>query len=104
MLQMVYSNVYKHWLGCCLIQSSIISCKRILLRIGCAVKNRFGSTNEIGIFEMQEVGLVEVSNPSELFLSERPLGVTGSTVVASMEGTRPVLVGEVRGVSRIDHV
>ncbi|MEW9702671.1 DNA repair protein RadA [Paenibacillus sp. SI8] len=57
-----------------------------------AVKNRFGSTNEIGIFEMQEAGLVEVSNPSELFLSERPLGVAGSTVVASMEGTRPVLV------------
>lgn len=57
-----------------------------------AVKNRFGSTNEIGIFEMNEVGLVEVENPSELFLSERPLGVAGSTVVASMEGTRPVLV------------
>jgi DNA repair protein RadA/Sms len=57
-----------------------------------AVKNRFGSTNEIGIFEMQESGLVEVSNPSELFLSERPLGVAGSIVVASMEGTRPVLV------------
>lgn len=57
-----------------------------------AVKNRFGSTNEIGIFEMQETGLVEVNNPSELFLSERPLGVAGSTVVASMEGTRPVLV------------
>jgi len=57
-----------------------------------AVKNRFGSTNEIGIFEMQEQGLVEVSNPSELFLSERPMGVAGSTVVASMEGTRPMLV------------
>ncbi|WP_068777649.1 DNA repair protein RadA [Paenibacillus sp. FJAT-26967] len=57
-----------------------------------AVKNRFGSTNEIGIFEMLESGLAEVSNPSELFLSERPLGVAGSTVVASMEGTRPVLV------------
>jgi DNA repair protein RadA/Sms len=57
-----------------------------------AVKNRFGSTNEIGIFEMQESGLVEVLNPSELFLSERPLGVSGSTVVASVEGTRPVLV------------
>lgn len=57
-----------------------------------AVKNRFGSTNEIGIFEMNESGLVEVENPSELFLSERPLGVAGSTVVASMEGTRPVLV------------
>ncbi|GIO34983.1 MULTISPECIES: DNA repair protein RadA [Paenibacillus] len=57
-----------------------------------AVKNRFGSTNEIGIFEMNESGLTEVGNPSELFLSERPLGVAGSTVVASMEGTRPVLV------------
>jgi DNA repair protein RadA/Sms len=57
-----------------------------------AVKNRFGSTNEIGIFEMAESGLTEVKNPSELFLSERPLGVAGSIVVASMEGTRPVLV------------
>ncbi|WP_274654099.1 DNA repair protein RadA [Paenibacillus humicola] len=57
-----------------------------------AVKNRFGSTNEIGIFEMGESGLREVTNPSELFLSERPLGVSGSIVVASMEGTRPVLV------------
>lgn len=57
-----------------------------------AVKNRFGSTNEIGIFEMNEIGLTEVDNPSELFLSERPLGVAGSTVVASMEGTRPILV------------
>lgn len=57
-----------------------------------AVKNRFGSTNEIGIFEMNESGLSEVANPSELFLSERPLGVAGSTVVASMEGTRPMLV------------
>ncbi|MCR8636335.1 DNA repair protein RadA [Paenibacillus radicis (ex Xue et al. 2023)] len=57
-----------------------------------AVKNRFGATNEIGIFEMQEGGLVEVNNPSELFLSERPLGVSGSTVVASLEGTRTVLV------------
>ncbi|MFD1954002.1 DNA repair protein RadA [Paenibacillus thailandensis] len=57
-----------------------------------AVKNRFGSTNEVGIFEMSESGLREVDNPSELFLSERPLGVSGSTVVASMEGTRPMLV------------
>jgi len=61
-------------------------------RILRAVKNRFGSTNEIGIFEMKEEGLVEVNNPSELFLSERPTGVAGSSVVASMEGTRPVLV------------
>jgi DNA repair protein RadA/Sms len=57
-----------------------------------AVKNRFGSTNEIGIFEMKETGLHEVRNPSELFLSERPTGVAGSIVAASMEGTRPVLV------------
>ncbi|WP_138496067.1 DNA repair protein RadA [Paenibacillus pinistramenti] len=57
-----------------------------------AVKNRFGSTNEIGIFEMNESGLTEVSNPSELFLSERSAGAAGSTVVASMEGTRPMLV------------
>lgn len=61
-------------------------------RILRAVKNRFGSTNEIGIFEMVEHGLREVSNPSEMFLSERSSGVAGSIVVASMEGTRPVLV------------
>ncbi|MCX7572269.1 DNA repair protein RadA [Tumebacillus sp. DT12] len=61
-------------------------------RILRAVKNRFGSTNEIGIFEMREGGLEEVTNPSELFLSERPHGVAGSCVVASMEGTRPVLL------------
>jgi DNA repair protein RadA/Sms len=57
-----------------------------------AVKNRFGSTNEIGIFEMKENGLREVANPSELFLAQRPLGVAGSSVVASLEGTRPILV------------
>lgn len=61
-------------------------------RILRSVKNRFGSTNEMGIFEMKEDGLAEVTNPSELFLSERPIGVSGSTVVASLEGTRPVLV------------
>jgi DNA repair protein RadA/Sms len=61
-------------------------------RILRAVKNRFGSTNEIGIFEMQDVGLMEVLNPSELFLSERPDGVSGSVVVCSVEGTRPLLV------------
>lgn len=61
-------------------------------RILRSVKNRFGSTNEIGIFEMEDKGLREVKNPSELFLSERPMGVAGSVVVASMEGTRPVLV------------
>ncbi|WP_088552726.1 DNA repair protein RadA [Calderihabitans maritimus] len=56
-----------------------------------AVKNRFGSTNEIGVFEMKETGLVEVKNPSAMFLAERPLGATGSLVVSSLEGTRPVL-------------
>ena len=61
-------------------------------RILRAVKNRFGSTNEIGIFEMKESGLEEVANPSEVFLEERSKGTSGSTVVASMEGTRPVLV------------
>ena len=61
-------------------------------RILRAVKNRFGSTNEIGVFEMGEDGLREVRNPSELFLAERPLGVSGSVVVATMEGTRPLLV------------
>lgn len=61
-------------------------------RILRAVKNRFGSTNEIGIFEMKETGLVEVKNPSEIFLEERTEGTSGSIVVAAMEGTRPVLV------------
>ena len=61
-------------------------------RILRAVKNRFGSTNEIGVFEMKEGGLEEVSNPSELFLAERPQRSTGSVVVSSLEGTRPILV------------
>ncbi|MFS0865316.1 DNA repair protein RadA [Fredinandcohnia sp. 179-A 10B2 NHS] len=61
-------------------------------RILRAVKNRFGSTNEMGIFEMKETGLEEVANPSEIFLEERSSGSAGSIVVASMEGTRPVLV------------
>lgn len=60
-------------------------------RILRAVKNRFGSTNEIGIFEMRNGGLVEVTNPSEMFLEERLAGATGSAVVAAMEGTRPIL-------------
>ena len=61
-------------------------------RILRAVKNRFGSTNEIGVFEMKDSGLEEVSNPSELFLAERPGGSAGSVVVSSLEGTRPILV------------
>lgn len=61
-------------------------------RILRAVKNRFGSTNEMGIFEMREEGLTEVLNPSEIFLEERSAGASGSSIVASMEGTRPILV------------
>ncbi len=61
-------------------------------RILRALKNRFGSTNEIGVFEMQEQGLQEISNPSEIFLSERPQNAIGSVVVPCMEGSRPVLV------------
>lgn len=56
------------------------------------VKNRFGSTNEIGIFEMRDIGLVQVKNPSEMLLAGRPLNTAGTIVVPSMEGTRPMLV------------
>src|SRR5512147_3206211 len=61
-------------------------------RILRAVKNRFGSTNEIGVFEMKDGGLEEVAKPSELFLAERPIDVPGSVVISSLEGTRPILV------------
>ena len=61
-------------------------------RILRAVKNRFGSTDELGIFEMREEGLVGVENPSAAFLSERPVGAPGSTVTATMEGSRALLV------------
>lgn len=61
-------------------------------RILRAVKNRFGSTNEVGLFEMRDVGLIEVTNPSEIFLPEREGVYPGSVVVCSMEGTRPLLV------------
>lgn len=57
-----------------------------------ATKNRFGSTNEVGVFEMGENGLVEVSNPSKIFLEERQEGTSGSAVMATVEGTRPLLV------------
>jgi DNA repair protein RadA/Sms len=63
-----------------------------MFRILRAVKNRFGSTNEIGVFEMKERGLDEVTNPSALFLSEMPENASGSVVTASMEGTRTILV------------
>ncbi len=64
------------------------ACYRILR----GVKNRFGSTNEIGVFEMRQRGLFEVANPSEVMLSGRPLNASGSVVVCTMEGTRPLLV------------
>jgi len=63
-----------------------------IYRILRAVKNRFGSTNEIGVFEMASDGLKEVRNPSQIFLSEMPKDVSGSVVVSILEGTRPLLV------------
>jgi DNA repair protein RadA/Sms len=57
-----------------------------------AVKNRFGPTNEIGMFEMRQTGFLEVENPSELLLAERPQQASGSVVVASMEGDASLLV------------
>lgn len=66
--------------------------KTHLFRVLRAVKNRFGSTNEVGIFEMVSGGLREVLNPSSAFLAERPAGASGSVVTASMEGSRPLLL------------
>ena len=63
-----------------------------MFRIVRAVKNRYGSTNEIGVFEMKESGLEEVRNPSRIFLEERPDNAAGSVVLPCLEGTRPVLV------------
>lgn len=62
-----------------------------------SMKNRFGSTNELGVFEMTEAGLMEVENPSELFLAERAQGTSGSVVVPVLEGSRPFLV-EIQGL------
>src|SRR5699024_2428420 len=61
-------------------------------RILRGVKNRFGSTNEIGVFEMKQKGLYEVTNPSQVMLDGRPLDASGSVVVCAMEGTRPLLI------------
>jgi DNA repair protein RadA/Sms len=63
-----------------------------------SVKNRFGATAEVGVFEMQEHGLVEVTNPSEAFLAERMIHSPGSAVAVTMEGTRPLLV-EIQGLT-----
>src|SRR5262245_28847097 len=70
------------------------------LRVLRAVKNRFGSTNEVAVFEMGERGLIEVANPSAAFLAERPVGAPGSAVFATLEGSRPVLVEVQALVSR----
>lgn len=63
-----------------------------------SVKNRFGATSEVGVFEMGERGMVEVSNPSEAFLAERMVNAPGSTIAVTMEGTRPLLV-EIQGLT-----
>ncbi len=66
--------------------------KNAIYRVLRGVKNRFGSTNEIGVFEMKDTGLYEVENPSQVMLNGRPLDSAGSVVVCSMEGTRPILI------------
>ncbi|MCM1179327.1 MAG: DNA repair protein RadA [Clostridium sp.] len=66
--------------------------KNALFRVLRGVKNRFGSTNEIGVFEMKDSGLYEVDNPSRVMLNGRPLDASGSVVVCAMEGTRPLLI------------
>ncbi len=63
-----------------------------------SVKNRFGATSEVGVFEMREAGMAEVSNPSEVFLAERMVNVPGSAIAVTMEGTRPLLV-EIQGLT-----
>lgn len=68
-----------------------------------SIKNRFGSTNEIGVFEIVSKGIKQVTNPSELFLSERPKTIPGSVIVASVEGTRPILV-EVQALVSTSHL
>lgn len=71
--------------------------KQLSCRILRAVKNRYGSTNEIGVFEMTDKGLTEVENPSQMLLSGRPTNVSGTCVTCSLEGTRPILA-EVQGL------
>lgn len=65
--------------------------RQLCYRILRAVKNRYGSTNEIGVFEMGDVGLIEIENPSEMMLAGRPKGISGSCVACIMEGSRPIL-------------
>ena len=72
--------------------------RNLSYRILRAVKNRFGSTNEIGVFEMRDDGLAEVENPSAMLLSGRPVGVSGTCVACALEGSRPILA-EVQGLA-----
>ncbi len=72
--------------------------KQMSYRILRAVKNRYGSTNEIGVFQMTDTGLVEVENPSQMLLSGRPKNVSGTCVACAMEGTRPILA-EIQGLA-----
>jgi len=81
-------KVLEHMVDCVLYFEGDSHASYRLLR---AAKNRFGSTNEIGVFEMGQLGLTEVPNPSEMFLSGRPLGTPGTCVACIMEGSRPVL-------------
>lgn len=72
--------------------------KQMSYRILRAVKNRYGSTNEIGVFQMTDTGLIEVENPSQMLLSGRPKNVSGTCVACAMEGTRPILA-EIQGLA-----
>jgi DNA repair protein RadA/Sms len=81
-------KVLEHMVDCVLYFEGDLTTQYRILR---AAKNRFGSTNEIGVFEMNDTGLREVPNPSELLLNGRPLGAPGTCVACVMEGTRPVL-------------
>ena len=81
-------KVLEHMVDCVLYFEGDPNTSYRLLR---AAKNRFGSTNEIGVFEMSETGLCEVTNPSQAMLSGRPIGEAGSCIICTMEGTRPVL-------------
>ena len=81
-------KVLEHMVDCVLYFEGEQASNYRILR---AAKNRFGSTNEIGVFEMEEEGLIEVPNPSEMLLAGRPIGAPGTCVACAMEGTRPVL-------------
>lgn len=81
-------KVLEHMVDCVL---SFEGDRNTSYRLISATKNRFGSTNELGVFDMHESGLIEVENPSEMLLSGRPLNAPGTCVACAMEGTRPIL-------------